>query len=87
VPIAADIWRAGYGIDAQGGCAVGPASTRAGASGPAGALGAAIAGTLFERGWIAPSPASRAVRLTEAGRAGLRRELDLDGADWAAEPG
>jgi subtilisin family serine protease len=49
VPIAADIWRAGYGIDAQGGCAVGPASTRAGASGPAGALGAAIAGLVFLR--------------------------------------
>jgi DNA-binding transcriptional ArsR family regulator len=53
----------------------------------AGALGAAITGSLFERGWIAPSASSRAVRLTEAGRAGLRRELDLDGAACAAEPG
>jgi DNA-binding transcriptional ArsR family regulator len=43
----------------------------------AGALGAALAAKLFERGWIARVPGGRAVRLTAAGQAGLRRELGL----------
>ncbi|HYF64660.1 MAG TPA: helix-turn-helix domain-containing protein, partial [Herpetosiphonaceae bacterium] len=51
----------------------------------AGALGAAITGGLFERGWIVRSPGSRAVRLTEAGRAGLLHEFGLDPAAGAAE--
>lgn len=53
----------------------------------AGALGAAITGSLFERGWIMRSPNSRAVRLTEAGRAGLAHEFGLDSASCAAEIG
>lgn len=44
----------------------------------AGALGAAITAKLFERGWILRAPGSRAVRLTNAGQAGLRRELGLN---------
>jgi DNA-binding transcriptional ArsR family regulator len=41
----------------------------------AGALGAAIATRFFELGWIERTPSSRAVRVTEAGRAGLEHEL------------
>ena len=41
----------------------------------AGALGAAIAARLFELRWLERLPSSRAVRLTEAGRRGLTREL------------
>jgi hypothetical protein len=41
----------------------------------AGALGAAIATRFFELGWIERTPSSRAVRVTEAGRMGLTREL------------
>ena len=41
----------------------------------AGALGAAIATRFFELEWIERTPSSRAVRLTEAGRTGLAREL------------
>jgi DNA-binding transcriptional ArsR family regulator len=41
----------------------------------AGALGAAIATRFFELGWIERTPSSRAVRTTEAGRAGLASEL------------
>ncbi|HYX88375.1 MAG TPA: winged helix-turn-helix domain-containing protein [Gaiellaceae bacterium] len=41
----------------------------------AGALGAAIAARFFELGWIERTRSSRAVRVTEAGRAGLAREL------------
>jgi DNA-binding transcriptional ArsR family regulator len=41
----------------------------------AGALGAAIANRFFELGWIERMPSSRAVRVTDAGRRGLRREL------------
>lgn len=44
----------------------------------AGALGAAVTGKLFEMGWIARRPDTRAVRLTEAGRAGLLREFGID---------
>ncbi len=43
----------------------------------AGALGASLATRLFEQRWIVRSPTSRAVRLTEAGQAGLCQELDL----------
>jgi DNA-binding transcriptional ArsR family regulator len=41
----------------------------------AGALGAAIATRFFDLGWIERTPSSRAVRITEAGRAGLARDL------------
>jgi DNA-binding transcriptional ArsR family regulator len=41
----------------------------------AGALGATIATRFFELGWIERTPSSRAVRVTEAGRRGLGREL------------
>jgi DNA-binding transcriptional ArsR family regulator len=41
----------------------------------AGALGAAITARFFELGWIERTASSRAVRVTEAGRAGLAREL------------
>lgn len=43
----------------------------------AGALGAALTAKMFEDGWIARLPGGRAVRLTDAGRAGLKRELDV----------
>lgn len=43
----------------------------------AGALGAALAARLFELGWIARLPTSRAVRLTPSGEAGLLAELGL----------
>jgi DNA-binding transcriptional ArsR family regulator len=41
----------------------------------AGALGAAIASRFFELGWIERKRSSRAVRVTDTGRAGLEREL------------
>ncbi len=43
----------------------------------AGALGAALAGRLSELGWIARAPTSRAVRVTEQGRDGLRERFGL----------
>ena len=43
----------------------------------AGALGAAIAEALFERGWVKRTAASRAVVVTEAGRRGLAEFFDL----------
>lgn len=41
----------------------------------AGALGAALATSFLERGWIERRAGSRAVRLTESGRRGIAREL------------
>lgn len=43
----------------------------------AGALGAALAQAVFERGWLVRISGSRAVRLTEAGRAGLLQDLQI----------
>jgi DNA-binding transcriptional ArsR family regulator len=43
----------------------------------AGALGAALAARLFELAWIARLPRTRAVRLTEEGRAGLVERLGV----------
>jgi len=42
-----------------------------------GAVGAALAGELLERGWIARERGTRAVRVTAPGRQGLRRALAL----------
>lgn len=50
----------------------------------AGALGAALAETMVERGWIERARHGRAVTLTAAGRRGLRRHLDLEPALHAA---
>jgi len=49
----------------------------------AGALGAALADRLFELDWLRHTPQRRAVRLTDAGRAGLNDALGLcpDGSD------
>jgi len=41
----------------------------------AGALGAALATSFLEHGWIERRPGSRAVRLTDRGRRGIAREL------------
>jgi DNA-binding transcriptional ArsR family regulator len=43
----------------------------------AGALGAAIANRFFELGWVERTRSSRAVRVTDAGRNGLERELGV----------
>jgi DNA-binding transcriptional ArsR family regulator len=43
-----------------------------------GPLGAALCTRLLEQGWVLHRPNTRAVRLTQAGRAGLRAILDLD---------
>lgn len=48
----------------------------------AGAMGAAIAATMFERGWLARLPDTRAVRLTLRGRKGLYRALGLEVEPW-----
>lgn len=47
----------------------------------AGALGAAVARVLFERGWLNPAPRSRAVMVTDVGERALRAQLGvvLDG--------
>jgi hypothetical protein len=44
----------------------------------AGALGAALATQLLERGWIERTPYRRAVRTTVIGRAQLRKTLGID---------
>jgi DNA-binding transcriptional ArsR family regulator len=44
----------------------------------AGTLGAAITTRLFELGWIARVPASRAVRITETGREKLAEQFGID---------
>jgi DNA-binding transcriptional ArsR family regulator len=43
----------------------------------AGALGAAIVTKFFEKGWISRLSGSRAVRLTEVGRIGFKKELSV----------
>jgi DNA-binding transcriptional ArsR family regulator len=43
----------------------------------AGALGAAMAGVFFERGWLRPAPDSRAVLVTKPGARALRAQLGL----------
>ena len=43
----------------------------------AGSLGAALVDNWFERGWLLRVRATRAVRLTDRGRRGLREHLDL----------
>jgi DNA-binding transcriptional ArsR family regulator len=43
----------------------------------AGALGAALAGRMLELGWLEPHPRSRAVLITGAGAAGLKRTFGL----------
>jgi len=45
----------------------------------AGALGSALAGHLFEQGWIERIRESRAVRITERGRRELKRRLGVAG--------
>jgi DNA-binding transcriptional ArsR family regulator len=54
----------------------------------AGSLGAAITGDLLQRGWLESREASRVVRLTDDGRAGLRDALGVDvPADDETGPG
>ena len=50
----------------------------------AGALGAALADGMVQRGWIERAPNGRAVTLTDAGRLGLQRHLDIAIAERAA---
>jgi DNA-binding transcriptional ArsR family regulator len=44
----------------------------------AGALGAAVAAALLEREWVTRVPRTRALRVTDAGRQGLREAIGLD---------
>ncbi len=50
-----------------------------------GALGATLLERLFEHGWLRHSPSSRAIHLTEEGRAGLKSRFGpkLDESDGA----
>jgi hypothetical protein len=43
----------------------------------AGALGAALLAALIEREWLARVPSGRALRVTNEGRRGFRRELGI----------
>jgi DNA-binding transcriptional ArsR family regulator len=53
-------------------------------------LGAELCASLLEKGWVLPTPSSRAVRATPAGRASLRELLGLElenaGTSSAAPP-
>lgn len=49
-----------------------------------GALGAALATALTERGWLRPDSADRGVRITEAGRSGLLATFGIDTSALAA---
>jgi hypothetical protein len=51
--------------------------TCAGADSPRGILGAALATRLLDLGWVERMRATRAVRVTNAGRRALRREFDV----------
>jgi hypothetical protein len=42
-----------------------------------GALGAALAARMFELEWVARLPRTRAVRLTDEGRAGLAEQFGI----------
>lgn len=44
----------------------------------AGALGAALLGVIFDRGWLVRMPDSRAVQITAAGRRGLEQKFGID---------
>ncbi len=44
----------------------------------AGTLGAAVADTLLERAWVTRVPKTRALRITDAGRDGLRDAIGLE---------
>lgn len=44
----------------------------------AGALGAAVASSFFEQGWITRIPGGRSLHLTEMGRLGLQEEFKID---------
>jgi DNA-binding transcriptional ArsR family regulator len=50
----------------------------------AGALGAALADQMVERGWIERAHNGRAVALTDAGRRGLHEQLDIEISERAA---
>ncbi len=50
----------------------------------AGALGAALAETMVQRGWLERARSGRAVTLTPAGRQGLAAHLDIEIPDAAA---
>ena len=53
----------------------------------AGGLGAALLGSLLARGWVARRPGGRALRVTDAGAAGLGDVLGIDAAHLAATHG
>ena len=48
----------------------------------AGALGAALASALFENGWVTRVDGTRAIRITDSGRAGLAAEFDIQTQGW-----
>lgn len=52
----------------------------------AGSLGAALAERFFERGWLTRLRGTRAVRLTERGRAALRGEWGMPATDESPRP-
>ncbi len=67
----------GIGIDAgdTGRCCLDWTEQRHHVAGP---LGRALLARFLELGWLAPSPKGRALRLTDAGRAGFRERFDVD---------
>ena len=49
----------------------------------AGALGSSVAAKFFEKGWVARVKGTRALRITDSGRKGLKEQFGIGVGEWA----